>query len=56
MDSLSPLLDRNIETLEPMTMTNKSEFLDVGEIGKVFSKSIDLKKYFDIRTIRTEVK
>ncbi len=56
MDSLSPLLDRKITTLEPMSMANKSEILDVGETGKVFTKTIDLKKYLDIRSIRTEVR
>lgn len=56
MDSLSPLLDRKITTLEPMSMADKSEILGVGEIGKVFSKTIDLKKYFDIRNVRMEEK
>lgn len=56
MDSLSPLLDRKVTTLEPMTMIDKSEILGVGEIGKVFGETIDLKKYFDIRSVRTEVK
>jgi len=56
MGSLSPLLDRRITTLEPMPMIDKSEILGVGETGKVFSKTIDLKKYFDIKSIRTEVK
>lgn len=56
MDNLSPLLDRKVTELEPMPMMDKSEILDVGEIGKVFSKTIDLKKYFDIRSIRTEVR
>ncbi|KMN41544.1 hypothetical protein [Lysinibacillus sp. LK3] len=56
MDNLSPLLDRKVTTLEPMSMIDKSEILGVGEIGKVFNKTIDLKKYFDIRSIRTEVK
>lgn len=55
MDSLSPLFNRSIETLIPLPITNKSEILGVGEIGKVFSKTIDLKKYIDIRGIRTEV-
>lgn len=55
MDNLSPLLDRKITTLEPMTMVDKSEILGVGETGEVFSKTIDLKKYFDIRNVRTEV-
>lgn len=55
MDSLSPLLDRKVTTLESMNMIDKSEILN-GEIGKVFSKTIDLNKYFDIRSIRTEGK
>lgn len=56
MDNLSPLFDRTVTALEPMSMTDKSEILGVGEIGKVFSKTVDLKKYFDIRSIGTEVK
>ncbi|MED4552857.1 discoidin domain-containing protein [Lysinibacillus capsici] len=52
MDNLSPLLDRKVTTLEPMSMIDKSEILGVGEIGKVFSKTIDLKKYFDIRNVK----
>ena len=56
MDSLSPLLDRRIETLEPIPMTDKSEILQVDEVGKVFSKTIDLKKYLDIRSMKVEVK
>lgn len=55
MDNLSPLLERTITQLEPMTMINKSEILN-GDTGKVFSKVIDLKKYIDIRNIRTEVR
>ncbi|KOS61409.1 discoidin domain-containing protein [Lysinibacillus agricola] len=55
VDSLSPLFDRKITVLEPMAMSNKNEIL-LSEEGKVFSKTIDLKKYFDIRSIRTEVK
>lgn len=54
IDNLSPLLDRKITVLEPIPMTDKSEILDVGETGKVFSKTLDLKKYFDIRSIRKE--
>lgn len=56
MDSLSPLLDRNVTTLEPMAMVDKSDILGDGEIGKLFSNTIDLKKYFDIRSVRTEEK
>lgn len=52
----NPLLDRKVTTLEPMEMTKKSGILGVGETGKVFSKTIDLKKYFYIKSIRTEVK
>ncbi|OXS65744.1 hypothetical protein B1B04_24875 [Lysinibacillus sp. KCTC 33748] len=55
MDNLSPLFDREVTELEPITMTDKNEVLN-SEIGKVFSKTIDLKKYFDIRSIRTEVR
>ncbi|WP_155590562.1 LamG-like jellyroll fold domain-containing protein [Lysinibacillus cavernae] len=56
MNNLSPLLDRKIETLEPIPMTQRNDILDVGEVGKVFSKTIELKKYLDIRSIRNEVK
>lgn len=52
MDNLSPLLDRKVTALEPMTMVDKSEILGVNETGKVFSESVDLKKYFDIRNIK----
>ncbi|KEK09946.1 hypothetical protein EP18_22625 [Lysinibacillus sphaericus] len=53
---LSPLLDRRVEKLEPIPMTQRNDILVSGEVGKVFSKTIDLKKYFDIRSIRVEVK
>lgn len=53
---LSPLLNRKVTTLEPAEMTLRHDILDIGEVGKVFSKTIDLKKYLDIRSIRTEVK
>lgn len=53
---LSPLLDRRVEKLEPTPMTQRNDILVSGEMGKVFSKTIDLKKYLDIRSIRTEVK
>lgn len=56
IDSLPPLLDRKVTTLDPMAMSDKSEILGTGEIGKVFNKTIDLKKYFDIRSIKVEVK
>ncbi|WP_144787022.1 hypothetical protein [Lysinibacillus fusiformis] len=53
---LSPLLDRRVETQKPLEMAQRDDALDVGEVGRVFSKTIDLKKYFDIRSIRTEVR
>lgn len=56
MDSLSPLLDRALTELEPITMTQRNNILQTGEVGKIFGKTFDLKKYFDIRSIRTEVK
>ncbi|MFJ6207305.1 hypothetical protein [Lysinibacillus sp. NPDC092081] len=56
MDSISTLLNRKVTTLEPVAMANKSEILGVNEIGKVFSKTINLKKYLDIRSIRIEVR
>ncbi|WP_223553115.1 discoidin domain-containing protein [Lysinibacillus sphaericus] len=55
MDNLSSI-DRTVTELEPLPMTDKSEILTEGEVGKVFSTTIDLKKIFDIRSIRTEVK
>jgi len=55
MDNLSSI-NRKVTTLEPISMSDKSEILGVGEIGKVFSKTVDLKKFFGIRSIRTEVK
>ncbi|MFJ7918115.1 hypothetical protein ACIQY2_25550, partial [Lysinibacillus sp. NPDC096396] len=36
MDSLFPLFNRKVAELEPMAMSDKSEILDVDEIGKVF--------------------
>lgn len=56
MDNISPLLNRTLTELEPITMEQKNTILEKNEIGKIFSKTIDLKKYFDIRSIRTEVK
>lgn len=53
---LSPKLDRRLVTLEPIAMTQRNDILDVGEVGKIFSETIDLKKYFDIRSIKVEVK
>lgn len=56
MDNFSPLLDHKVIELEPIPMKDKSEILDDDETGKVFSKTIDLKKYFDIRSMKVEVK
>lgn len=56
MDSLSPLLDRRVEALEPLPMAIKSDILQTGEVGKVFSKTIDLKKYLDLRSIEVEAR
>ncbi|WP_421926239.1 LamG-like jellyroll fold domain-containing protein [Lysinibacillus capsici] len=56
MDSLSPLLDRELTKLDPVSMVNENDILDDGDTGKVFTKTIDLKKYLDIRSIRTEVR
>ncbi|WP_141904022.1 LamG-like jellyroll fold domain-containing protein [Lysinibacillus sp. Y5S-8] len=56
MNNLSPLLDRRVEAQPPTAMTQKSDILDVGEVGKVFSGTIDLKKSIDIRSIRVEVR
>lgn len=55
MDSLSPLIDRKVTALEPNAMIDSSEILN-GEEGKVFSRAIDLKKYFDIKQAKVEVK
>lgn len=55
MNNLSPL-DRKVTQLEPIPMTQRNDILSSGEVGKVFSKEIDLKKYFDIRRTRTEVR
>lgn len=54
MDTLS-IFNRANVTLKSQKMTNKDEILN-GEQGKVFSANIDLKKYFDIVSVRTEVK
>lgn len=56
MDTASTLLKRLVTELEPAVMTSKSGILAKGEVDKVSSKTIDLKKYFDIKSIRTEVK
>lgn len=56
MDELTPLLDRKVTTLEPMQMQSKSDILPVGSEGKVFSRIVDLNKYFDIRSMKVEVK
>lgn len=57
MDELTPLLDRQVTELEPISMEDKTNILFTnGEVGKVFSKTIDLNKYFDIRSIKIEVK
>ncbi|MFJ6207303.1 discoidin domain-containing protein [Lysinibacillus sp. NPDC092081] len=56
MDNLSPLFDRTITQLEPIPMNQRNDILVSGEVGKVFSKTLDMKKYFDIRSIRTEVR
>lgn len=54
--SLAPLFDREVTQLEPTDMTQRNDILVSGEVGKVLSKTLDLKKYFDIRSIRAEVK
>ncbi|OXS65762.1 hypothetical protein B1B04_24805 [Lysinibacillus sp. KCTC 33748] len=56
MDNITPLLDRVVTELEPLQMTQRNNILSSGEIGKVFSKTFDLKIYIDIRSIRTEVR
>ncbi|NOG27209.1 LamG domain-containing protein [Lysinibacillus fusiformis] len=56
MDSLSPLFDSELTKLDPVSMTDKSEILNVGETGKIFTKTIDLKKYLDTRSIGIEVR
>ncbi|MFJ7648586.1 SPRY domain-containing protein [Lysinibacillus sp. NPDC097279] len=55
MESLSPLT-RTVTTFEPMVMSERNDILGVDEVGKVFSKTINLKRYFDIRSIEVEVK
>lgn len=56
MDLLTPLLDRRVETLEPLKMSSKSDILPVGSDGKVFSRIVDFSKYLDIRSMKVEVK
>lgn len=53
MDSLTPLLDRVVQNLNPQEMELDSTF--VGE-GKLYRKKVDLNKYFDLRTITTETR
>jgi hypothetical protein len=50
MGSLSSMFTRTITELKPTPMSDKTDILS-GEEGKVFSKNIDLKKYFDLRKI-----
>lgn len=49
------ILSRNVQDGSHINMTDKSEILN-DETGLVFGATIDLKKYFDLRSIRTEVK
>lgn len=56
MDSISPLLDLKVQPLPSLQMSNKSEILSENSEGKVFSKTLDLNKYIDIRSINVEVK
>lgn len=57
MDSLSPLLDRKLKNLELTPMIDKTSVsLSQDDRGKVFGKTIDLKKYLDIRNMKVEVK
>lgn len=53
MDSLTPVLNRAVQNLNPQEMTLDSTF--VGE-GKVYRKKVDLNRYFDLRTISTETR
>ncbi len=48
MDSIA-IINRKLQTLEPIEMTNKTSPLLNN--GKLFAKSIDLTKYIDIRKI-----
>lgn len=54
MDSLSPLLDRNVLQLEPQDMTVKIGILPVESTAKVFSKKFSLSKYIDIKKIEVK--
>lgn len=54
MDDLS-VFNRQVTELEPMQMEDKTNILFTnGEVGKVYQKSLDLQKYFDIIGIRVE--
>lgn len=55
MESLSPLT-RKITIFDPTAMTERNDVLSVDVVRKVFSKTIDLKRYFDIRSIKIETK
>lgn len=54
MDSLTPLLDRKVKTLEPQAMDSKIGILPVESTAKVFSKKLDLNKYMDVRKIEVK--
>lgn len=47
----SPLLERTVMVLNPIPMNVKSDILPTGEEGKVFTQTVDLKKYLDLREI-----
>ncbi|MFJ5790138.1 hypothetical protein ACIP9G_08590 [Lysinibacillus sp. NPDC093197] len=53
---LLPNLERKVQTLDPIKMDKRNDVIDTGDIGSVFSKTIDLKKYIDLRAITVEVK
>ena len=50
----SPLLERKVTELKPLSMTDKSDILQKGEEGFVYSQTIDLKKYIDIRKVEVK--
>lgn len=49
MDSISPLLDRKIQELNPIILEDiSSQILNPSEIGRVFSKSFNLSDYVEL--------
>ncbi len=56
MNNLPSTLNRRVQSLEPIQMNKKEDVLEVSGVGFVFSKTINLNKYIDLRKINIEVR